>query len=251
MNLCVRSAVVALAMGVGAGSAGAVDITINFTNAQTTFGRVNTELHTLGSLYFQNRDSSSATFILDIDSPEAKRAKSFAADSIESTLARGVTFSFGFTGLEVLKEAAITAEAKRSARIFVKGVQTETYAEPLSLVNSPALATERAIYAGFCPASACRFVFINHVTKVDEGGFGFGRAVTVGGKLAFPATARIQGFEAKIGYENTSGLNFAGKGTPMFYRSMSLVLVPKGNDYVFIPESGYHPPKPARVAKHN
>ncbi len=236
MFLGVRAALVAGLLMAGAGSASAVDISINFTNAQTTFGRVNTELHTLGSLYFQNRDSTSASFLLDIDSPDARRAKSFAAESIESTLARGVSFSFGFTGLEALSQASITAEAKRSARLFVKGVQTETYAEPLALVNSPTLATERAIYASFCPASACRFVFIYHVTKVDEGGFGFGRAITVGGKLAFPSTAKIQGFEAKIGYENTSGLNFAGKGTPMFYRSMALVLVPRGDGYVFLPD---------------
>lgn len=236
MFLGVRAALVAGLLMVGAGSASAVDISINFTNAQTTFGRVNTELHTLGSLYFQNRDSSSATFLLDIDSPDARRAKSFAAESIESTLARGVSFSFGFSGLEALSQASIAAEAKRSARLYVKGVQTETYAEPLTLVNSPALATERAIYASFCPATACRFVFIYHVTKVDEGGFGFGRAFTVGGKLTFPSTARIQGFEAKIGYENTSGLNFSGKGTPMFYRSLSLVLVPRGEGYVFLPD---------------
>lgn len=249
MGLGIRTALATLALCAGASHAGAVDITINFTNAQTTFGRVNTELHTLGSLYFQNRDSTSATFLVDIDSPDAKRAKSFAADSIESTLARGVSFSFNFSGLEVLKEAAITAEAKRSARIFVKGVQTETYAEPLALVNSPALATERAIYATFCAPSSCRFVFINHVTKVDEGGFGFGRSASVGGKLVFPETAKIQGFEAKIGYENSSGLNFAGKGTPMFYRALDLVLVAKGADYIFIPESGWRPTKVAKSAK--
>lgn len=245
MGSLLRAACVALAMVGAVQSAAAVDISVNFTNAQTTFGRVNTELHTLGSLYFQNRDSSTATFVLDVDSSDAKRAKSFAADSIESTLARGVSFTFGFTGLEVLSQAAIAAEAKRSARLYVKGVATETYASPLALVNSPALAAERAIYAGFCPPKSCRFVFVNHVTKVDEGGFGFGRAVTVGGKLTFPATSKIQGFEAKIGYDSNSALNFSGKSTPMFYRSMSLVLVPKGNDYVFMPDI----PRPTRTAR--
>ena len=176
------------------------------------------------------------TYAMDIDSPDARRAKVVSADAIESSAPKGMSFSFGFTGLEVLSQAAIQAEVRRSARIFVRKVRTEQYASPLALLNAPSLSGERAFYATFCPSDSCRFVFIYHVTKVDEGGFGFGRAVTAGGKLAFPGTAKIQGFEAKIGYDNSSALNWAGEGSPMFYRPMYVVLAKKGDDYVFLPD---------------
>lgn len=217
-------------------AAGAVEVNVNFSNAETNFGFVNTSLHTLGSLYFQQRGSNDVTYLMDIDSPDAKRSKTLSIDSVESAAPRGLTFSFGLTGLEVLKEAAITAEAKRTARIYVKNVTTEQYAEPLSLVNSPNLATERSLYATFCAPAACRFVFVYHVTKVDEGGFGFGRAVTVGGKLIFPTVARIQGFDAKIGYDSSSALSWQGKSSPMFYKVLNLVLLPKGDGFVFLPD---------------
>ncbi len=235
-----RRAVVGLVGSVaclaGATAAQALDIGVNFANAETNFGTVNTSLFGLGSLYWQQRGSTTVTYAMDIDSPEARRAKAVAAEAIESSAPKGLSFSFGFTGLEVLSSAAIQAEVRRSARIYVRKVKTEQYASPLSLLNAPTLAGERAFFATFCPAESCRFVFIYHVTKVDEGGFGFGRAVTAGGKLAFPGTARIQGFEAKIGYDNSSALNWAGDGSPMFYRPMYVVLTKKGDDYVFLPD---------------
>ena len=172
---------------------------------------------------------------MDIDSPEAKRSKTLSIESVEFAAPRGMSFSFGFSGLEVLSQAAIAAEAKRTARIYVKHVTTEQYAAPLSIVNSPALAGERAFFSGFCAPANCRFVFIYHVTKVDEGGFGFGRAVTAGGKLTFPALAKIQGFEAKVGYDGSQALNWQGQASPMFYKVLNLVLVPKGDGFVFLP----------------
>ena len=214
----------------------ALDVSVNFANAETNFGAVNTSLYGLGSLYFQQRGSTDVTYLMDIDSPDAKRSSVVAASSIESSAPKGIGFSFGFTGLEVLSQASIQAEAKRTARLFVRNVTTEQYAAPLSLLNSPTLSTERSFYAQFCPSDSCRFVFVYHVTKVDEGGFGFGKAVTAGGKLTFPGAAVIQGFEAKIGYGNAQTLNWAGKATPMFYRMMRVVLTKKGDDYVFLPD---------------
>lgn len=217
-------------------AAQALDISVNFANAETSFGFVNTSLNSLGSLYYQQRGSSSMSYIMDIDSPEARRSKSVAAEAIESSAPKGLSLSFGFTGLEVLSKAEIQAEAKRTARIFVRKVTTEQYAAPLSLLNAPALSGDRALFASFCPSDNCRFVFVYHVTKVDEGGFGFGRAVTAGGKLTFPALAKIQGFEAKVGYDNSQALNWAGVGSPMFYRPMYVSLVKKGDDYLFVPD---------------
>lgn len=217
-------------------SASALDIGVNFANASTNFGNVNTSLYGLGSLYFQERGAAEMTYLMDIDSPDAKRSRVVAATSIESSAPRGMSFSFGFTGLEVLSQASIQAEAKRTARLFVRNVTTEQYASPLSLLNSPTLSGERAFYATFCPAQSCRFIFVYQVTKVDEGGFGFGRAVTAGGKLTFPSIAKIQGFEAKVGYDNSQVLNWAGKASPMFYRVMRVVLVAKGDGYLFLPE---------------
>ena len=217
-------------------AASAVDISVNFANAETNFGFINTSLHTLGSLYFQSRGSRDVSYLMDIDSPEAKRSKTLSIESVESAAPRGMSFSFGFNGLEVLSQAAIAAEAKRTARIYVKHVTTEQYAAPLGIVNSPALAGERAFFSGFCAPATCRFVFIYHVTKVDEGGFGFGRAVTAGGKLTFPALARIQGFEAKVGYDGSQALNWQGQASPMFYKVLNLVLVPKGDGFVFLPD---------------
>lgn len=214
----------------------ALDISVNFANAETNFGSVNTSLYSLGSIYFQQRGSGEMTYLMDIDSPDAKRATVVAADSIESSAPRGVSFSFGFSGFESLSQAAIQAEAKRSARLYIKNVTTEQYASPLALLNSPTLSGERSFYASFCPSDSCRFIFVYHVTKVDEGGFGFGRAVTVGGRLAFPSTAKIQGIEAKIGYDNSQVLNWAGKASPMFYRVMRVVLIKQGDGYMFVPD---------------
>jgi hypothetical protein len=231
--------------GLGAGSARAVDVSINFSNAETNFGYVNTSLHTLGSLYFQTRGSSEVIYLVDINSPDAKRSNTVSVGSIESSAPRNVSFSFGLTGLEVLSEAAITSAARRSARFFVKNVTTEQYAAPLAIVNSPELAGDRLTYSAFCPPATCRFIFVYHVTKVDEGGFGFGRAFEVGGKLGFPATAKIAGFSANIGYEASQALTWQGQGSPMFYKILRLVLVERGDNYIFVPDIS----KPPRKAK--
>ncbi len=215
----------------------AVDITVNFSNAETDFGTVNTSLLTLGSLYFQALGTTTSTFLVDIDSPGAKRSNSVSANSIESSSPRNLGLSFSLSGFEIFKEAAIKASAERSARIYVKNVTTEQYAAPLQILNAPELATDRALYQTFCPPASCRFLFVYHVTKVDEGGFGFGKKYSVGGKLAFPAVVKVSGFDANVAYENSSALNWTGKASPMFYKTLSMKLIAAADgSYRFIPD---------------
>ena len=61
-------------------------------------------------------------------------------------------------------------------------------------------------------------------------------ATDTGGKLTFPALVKIQGFDAKVGYDGSQALNWQGQASPMFYKVLNLVLVPKGDGFVFLPD---------------
>lgn len=230
-------ALAALAGFVGAPPvARAVEVQVSLATGETQFGVINSSLRSFGSLEWQLNGSNESSYLLNIDSADAKRSRQVAVGSIESSAVRNLNIKLSFSIFEVVDQAAILAEAKRSAKIYIKNGVTEEYRDPFGLLNAPDLADQRNFYASFCPAASCRFIFIYQATSVDEGGLGFGRATGAGVSLKFPTKIRLGGVDASISYENNAQLSWAGKATPMFYKALRTRLVKTTTGYMFIPD---------------
>ncbi len=226
-----------LALTLGAPTtASAVDVQVSLATGETQFGTINSSLRSFGSLEWQLNGSNESTYVLNIDSPDAKRSRQLAVGSIESSAVRNLSFKLSFSIFEVIDQAAIVAEAKRNAKIFIKNGVTEEYRDPFGLLNAPDLVDQRSFLSSFCPASSCRFIFIYQATSVDEGGLGFGRSAGAGVSLKFPTKIKLGGVDASISYENNAQLSWQGKGTPMFYKALRTRLVKTEAGYKFIPD---------------
>jgi hypothetical protein len=209
-------------------------LSVNLARARTSFGTMNTDLVQFGTLFVRARSSSTMTQLdtLSVE-PEALQTP-VKAGSVTLTDIKGLdvnvslsTWAFGDIG-------AITSEAKRNANIYIKEVVTERLRSPLRVLNADSMKDSRKFYATSYQGDFV-YEFVFDVTRVDEGGLGFGKPHKVGAKLGFPEKVGIKGLNFDVNYANSSVAAFQGKATPMFYKSQQFRLVPNGDDYRFVP----------------
>lgn len=217
-------------------------LSVNLARARTSFGVMNTDLIQFGTLFVRPRTSASMTQLDTLSfAPEALQTP-VTADAVTLTDIKGLEIGVSLASWILGDVAQIQAEARRNASIYIKKVVTERLRSPLRVLNADTMRENRKFYASSYKGD---FVYelAYDVTRVDEGGLGFGRPFKVGARLAFPSKVAIKGLNLDVSYANSSIAAFEGSGTPMFYKTQSFRLVPDGDDFKFVP---YTPPQPRR-----
>ncbi len=242
--LILALAALVTAANFGAAPAAAQDGTlhVNLARARTSFGVMNTDLVQFGTLFVRPRTSASMTQLDTLTfAPEALQTPVTAA-SVTLTDIKGLEIGVSLSSWIMGDLASIQSEAKRNASIYIKQVVTERLRSPLRVLNAETMKDNRKFYASSYKGD---FVYelIYDVTRVNEGGLGFGRPFKIGAKLAFPSKVAIKGLSLDVNYANSSIAAFEGSATPMFYKTQAFRLVPEGDDFRFVP---YAPPQPRR-----
>jgi hypothetical protein len=212
-------------------------LSLSLARARTELGVFNVELFPVGTLFVRSAGSSTMTHIDTLTvAPEAlQRPESAGLTSVNASSGFDVDVSLGFWSWG--DAAAIKAEAKRQAKLYVKDVTTERLRSPIALLNAPENKPLRQGYAAIGQSYGADIVYelVHDVKRVNEGGLGFGRPFRVDGKLSFPKQVGLKGLSFAVNYDNTAGLEFGGKQSPMFYRTQAFRLMPVGDDYRFVP----------------
>ena len=209
-------------------------LSVNLARARTSFGTMNTDLIQFGTVFVRPRSSSTMTQLDTVTIPDDALQKPVTAGAVTLTDIKGLDVNVSLTSWVFGDVAAIAAEAKRNANIYIKEVITERLKSPLRVLNADAMKDSRKFYATSYQGDFI-YEFVYDVTRVDEGGLGFGKPFKIGAKLGFPQQVGIKGFNFDVNYANSSVAAFQGKSTPMFYKSQQFRLVPKGDDYQFVP----------------
>jgi hypothetical protein len=209
-------------------------VSVNLARARTSFGTMNTDLVQFATIFVRARNSSTMTQLDTVTIPDDALQKPVTAGAVTLTDIKGLDVNVSLTSWVFGDVAAIAAEAKRNANIYIKEVSTERLKSPLRVLNSDAMKESRKFYAASYQGDYI-FEFVFDVTRVDEGGLGFGKPFKIGAKLGFPQQVGIKGLNLDVNYANSSVAAFQGKSTPMFYKSQSFRLVPSGDDYRFVP----------------
>jgi hypothetical protein len=209
-------------------------LSVNLARARTSFGTMNTDLVQFGTIFVRPRTSSTMTQLDTVTIPEDALQKPVTAGAVTLTDIKGLDVNVSLTSWVFGDVAAIAAEAKRNANIYIKEVTTERLRSPLRVLNADAMRDSRKFYATSYQGDYV-YDFVFDVTRVDEGGLGFGKPFKIGAKLSFPQQVGIKGFNFDVNYANSSVAAFQGKSTPMFYKSQAFRLVPSGDDYRFVP----------------
>jgi hypothetical protein len=232
-KIAVATAVASIMTLTGAEAADGT-VSVNLARARTSFGIMNTDLVQFGTIFVRSRNSSTMTQLDTVTIPDDALQKPVTAGAVTLTDIKGLDVNVSLTSWVFGDVAAIAAEAKRNANIYIKEVSTERLKAPLRVLNSEAMKDSRKFYATSYQGDFI-FEFIFDVTRVDEGGLGFGKPFKIGAKLSFPQQVGIKGLNFDVNYANSSVAAFQGKGTPMFYKSQSFRLVPNGDDFRFVP----------------
>jgi hypothetical protein len=209
-------------------------LSVNLSRARTSFGTMNTDLVQFGTLFVRTRNSSTMTQLDTVTIAPDVLQTPVTAGAVTLTDIKGLDVNVSLSSWVFGDVAAITAEAKRNANIYIKTVTTERLKSPLRVLNADSMKESRKFYATSYQGDYI-FDFVFDVTRVDEGGLGFGKPFKIGAKLGFPEKVGIKGLNFDVNYANSSVAAFQGKSTPMFYKSQAFQLMPNGDDYRFVP----------------
>ncbi|MDD7909100.1 hypothetical protein PUV47_04165 [Pseudovibrio exalbescens] len=200
--------------GIAALAGCAPQLKLNFDNAETAMGYVNTKVYSHGQVFIWDTEAESLTHVLDIQAGDFDTSNSGTVGRRYSKAVNGVDAEISGVQLTPDLQAKLETRAARETVIELNDVETVRFVDPRYVMNSPEMAAWRIEEAQIRGANSQRYRYVLLSGIVNAKKATFSVAGTKGEK---------NGVEVTLG-DTTFKLNVIGESVDLWENSNAPVL---------------------------